>query len=144
MFASIAKRFEGQVLPAHFEKLLVREHQVSPDFASRIVGYFTEGAKESGIIAPDGTVNSNPQNITGEGALDAGDDLIGRIPKETEVKLSTIEVSTAFVRGYTIRITGPGIDTTVAIKDEEDLAIVEVTLKKVRKLLKTQQDPLLA
>jgi hypothetical protein len=138
LFAAIAKRFEGQVLPAHFEKLLIREHHVSEDFASRIVGYFTEGAKESGIIAPDGTVNSNPQNITGEGALVAGaEDLIGPINTPPELKPPT-DTSTAFIRGYTVRVTGPGIDSTIAIKDEEDLEIVEVTLKKVRKLLKVQ------
>jgi hypothetical protein len=41
LFASITKRFEGQILPAHFEKLLVREHQVQPDIASRLVCYYT-------------------------------------------------------------------------------------------------------
>src|SRR5437879_2821372 len=44
------------------------------------------------------------------------------------------------LRGYTVRITGPGIDSRISIKDEEDVDIVEVMLKKVRRLIKAQQD----
>lgn len=142
LFASIAKRFNGMILPTHFEKLLIREHSVNEDIASRMVSYFTEGAKDSGIIAPDGTVNANPNNITGDGALEAGaDDLIGDITApEPEVK--SAPSATPFVQGYTVRLTGPGMDSTIAIKDEDDVAIVESMLKKVRKLLNAQ-DPLM-
>ena len=39
-------------------------------------------------------------------------------------------------RLYIVRITGPGIDSRIAMKDEEDVDIVEAMLKKVRRLLK--------
>jgi hypothetical protein len=42
------------------------------------------------------------------------------------------------VRGYSVRITGPGIDSRIAIKDEDDVEIVEAMLKKVRRLLKAE------
>ena len=50
------------------------------------------------------------------------------------------DVSVPFIRGYTVRITGPGIDSRIAIKDEEDVDIVDIMLKKVRRLLKAQQE----
>jgi hypothetical protein len=141
LFASITKRFEGQQLPAHFEKLLIREHKVSEDFASRIVGYYTEGAKESGIIDANGRVNSNPQaGPTGPGPDDK-QPYKGPLPIESEPK-TPLELAPSTVLGYTVRITGPGIDATVQIKDEEDLEIVEITLKKVKRLI-TAKDPLM-
>jgi hypothetical protein len=139
LFLNIAKRFQNQVIPPHFEKLLVREHQVSDDFASRIVGYFTEGAKESGILAPNGTINLSPNNITGRGDLQAGTDSAGPVIDDPDIEIEddiTPMVDTKFVRGYSVRITGPGIDSRIAIKDEDDVDIVEAMLKKVRKLLK--------
>ena len=48
------------------------------------------------------------------------------------------DVSVSFVRGYSVRITGPGIDSRIAIKDEDDVEIVEAMLKKVRRLLKAE------
>jgi len=48
--------------------------------------------------------------------------------------------STAFVGGYTVRITGPGMDSTIAIKDIDN---VDIMLKMVRRLL-AEKDPLLS
>jgi hypothetical protein len=144
LFAAITKRFEGQVLPTHFEKLLIREHDVSEDFASRIVAYYSEGAKESGILAPNGTINSNPKHVTGDGDLNAGTDSAGPIVSEDEPVTRMDTTVSSSKRGYTLRIFGPGIDSTINLKDEDDLEIVEATLKKVRRLLKAQQDPLLS
>jgi hypothetical protein len=137
LFLSIAKRFQGQVLPPHFEKLLVREHDVAEDFASRLVTYFTEGAKESGILSPNGIINLTPSNtgianIT-EGTDSAPAEIVGGvIQAEADNDLS------AFIRTYSVRITGPGIDSRISIKDEEDVDIVEAMLKKVRRLVKNQ------
>jgi hypothetical protein len=143
LFADITQRFEGQVLPAHFEKLLIREHDVSEDFASRIVAYYTEGAKESGILAANGIINSIAINVTGPtgpSPLDTPRDLFGPVPSEEPKPIAEAPTK----RGYTIRIFGPGVDSTINLKDEDDLEIVEATLKKVRRLLKAQQDPLMS
>jgi hypothetical protein len=144
LFASIAKRFEHQQLPPHFEKLLIREHQVTEDLASRVAGYFSEGAKESGILQSDGTINAWPKSVTlapGTGGASFQADA-SAVSSSAVAPPSGSEPSTAFVPGYTVRITGPGMDSTIAIKDDDDVVIVESMLKKVRKLL-AAQDPLL-
>lgn len=136
LFASIADRLNGQQIPSHFEKLLIREYDVSPDVAGRLVGYFTDGARDAGIIGPGGTIampsagGNNTANATASRPADN---------HESEQE-SEPDSSVAFVRGYSVRITGPGIDSRIAIKDEDDVDIVEAMLKKVRRLLKTQQE----
>lgn len=134
LFEAIVNRLQGQTIPGHFEKLLVREHDVAADTAPRIVSYFTEGARQAGILnsngiingaaAPSGSVQAQPTSPVSDG---------GNPQDETEA-----DVSAPFIRGYTVRITGPGIDSRIAIKDEDDVDIVDIMLKKVRKLLKQE------
>ena len=139
LFTSIAKRFENQTLPTHFEKLLIREHQVSADLASRVAAYFEEGAREAGIMQADGTINAWPKNTAAATAL------AGAFPQALSGSTSSgsvlmtdssEEASTELGADYTVRITGPGMDTKIAIKDEDDVEIVEIMLKKVKKLLR--------
>jgi hypothetical protein len=138
LFASIAKRFQNQLIPTHFEKLLIREHDVPEDIASRIVGYFNEGAKESGILAPNGIITISP-DPTGTADIHEGTDSAGAAVEDPSSAVEPdTDVSTTFIRSYSVRITGPGIDSRIAIKDEEDVDIVEAMLKKVRRLVKNQ------
>jgi hypothetical protein len=145
LFSAIAKRFEYQTLPPHFENLLVREHGVPHDIAQRMVGYFQEGAKMTGILQSDGTINAWPKNITvmpgtGEGTFQASSSAIGApsMPQPSPDDQPT--PSNAL--GYSMRIIGPGIDTSIAIKDLDDLDIVDIMIKKIRKQL-AAEDPLL-
>ena len=41
---------------------------------------------------------------------------------------------------FSVKIQGPGINSTLVIREEEDLDIVEVMLKKVRKKLLEGQE----
>jgi hypothetical protein len=143
LFQSIAKRFQNQLIPPHFENLLIREHHVAEDFASRLVSYFNEGAKESGVLASNGTINISPTALTiGVGAIHEGPDRPATAVDDPDIEIEddTGVVDTKFVRGYSVRITGPGMDSRIAINDEDDVDIVEAMLKKVRKLLKLGDD----
>jgi hypothetical protein len=138
LFAAVATRLQGQQIPPHFEKLLIREHGVPEDTASRVAGYFTEGARDAGIIGAGGVIAiPGPGSTTGTQAPTTAPMLEGDNPSDD----ADVEASVPFVRGYTVRITGPGIDSRIAIKDEDDVDIVEAMLKKVRRLLKQQQEP---
>jgi hypothetical protein len=155
LFLAITKRFEGQVLPTHFEKLLIREHDVGEDYASRIVAYYTEGAKAAGILGADGQINSNPDEpVVPTGPTGPTGPATTKPPGDSFSEFfkplfnnpggdKATPASEATKRGYTVRIFGPGIDSTINIKDEDDLEIVDATLKKVRRLLKPAKDPLL-
>jgi hypothetical protein len=147
LFTEIAKRFEHQQLPPHFEKLLIREHQVSEPLASRVCGYFIEGAKEAGILQSDGSVNAWPQNVTltpgtGSASLQAGGTSTTASATMTLTPSPEPEPPESVTDGYTVRITGPGMDSKIRIKDVDDIAIVNITLKKIEKLI-TAEDSLL-
>jgi len=47
-------------------------------------------------------------------------------------------VTTLVATNFNVRITGPGIDSTITIKEVDDLDIVEAMLKKVRRLVIAQ------
>lgn len=140
LFDSLAKRLNGQTVPSHIEKLLIREHDVVDEMAARVADYFTEGGRDSGIVTGSGMVNADQQNITitpgtGNTSLQA------QAASAASATPSDVPpVSPVTVRGYTVRVTGPGIDSTIAIKDEDDVLIVESMLKKVRKLLAVEDE----
>ena len=47
-------------------------------------------------------------------------------------------VTTLVATNFNVRITSPGIDSTITIKEVDDLDIVEAMLKKVRRLVIAQ------
>lgn len=113
----------------------IKEHGVAENIASRIVLYFNEGARDAGLIGPGGVIAMPDNGTSAQPTKDAPAASERDDPQDDE----DADVSTPFIRGYTVRITGPGIDTRIAIKDEENIEIVDVTLRKVRRLLKAQQ-----
>ena len=138
LYGAIVKRLEGQTVPPHFEKLLIREYDVASEFASRLALYFNEGIRDAGLIGPGGVIQ-NPDGGTSA--------VLGRPPAIMDQQETTLDpsensdmpIAVPVANGYTVRITGPGIDSKIAIRDEEDIEIVDVTLRKVRRLLKHQQ-----
>jgi hypothetical protein len=161
LFQQLAQRLSGKPLPeAYFEKLMMKEYQVPQEIASRVAGYFTEGAKDVGLLGADGIlanpsssvalpsdfpiVDSAPTGPTGPsmpiehrfvggGSMSAGGS--GAMGHGTVVGGS---VSTLVATNFNVRITGPGIDSTITIKEVDDLDIVEAMLKKVRRLVIAQ------
>jgi hypothetical protein len=59
--------------------------------------------------------------------------MTGHMSAHGALALSTPAPLTA--TNFNVRITGPGIDSTITIKEVDDLDIVEITLKKVRRLV---------
>jgi hypothetical protein len=145
LFDAIAKRLDGKPIPGHFENLLIREYSVPEDDASKVAGYFVEGARMSGIVGAGGVISvgsngppastsstivptsatSFPQN---QFATDLEDVASGLAPLPTKNQDC-----------MTVRIVGLGMDEKVNIETEEDLEIVEVLLKKARRLLKNKE-----
>src|SRR6185369_3018969 len=71
LFANIAKRLEGQPVPSHFEKLLIREYGVGEEIAGRLVGYFTDGARDAGLISANGTIAASTATVITGAAKEA-------------------------------------------------------------------------
>ncbi|MDF1643417.1 MAG: hypothetical protein P1U80_04460 [Pseudomonadales bacterium] len=135
LFLEIYERFKSQKLPIEiFDKLLIREFQVNQQVASRVAKYFIDGAKATKLLNGDNTfhlLSVTPEEPESEGTEDSPIDLIDY--SDTNLDDEPIEIIDA--NEFSVRITGPGINSTIAIREEEDLDIVEVMLKKVRKKL---------
>jgi len=142
LFKDIYERFKQQQLPVGiFDKLLIREFDVNQQVASRVAKYFVEGAKATGLLKGDNTfAPMDGEEIEDEDLLDdedggdAGSDSTSSTRADSEVPLPSHDHGE-----FSVRIIGPGMNSTIAILEEEDLDIVEVMLKKVRKKLSEAQ-----
>lgn len=143
LFNAVFERFEGIELPlSHFEKLLIREFEVPDNMASRVSKYFVEGAKLCYLLGTDNILRRSENAERDNGALtyDALEDT-----SPTSISAHNLEQSTAASslgpkiseqkssKGYSVRISGPGIDSLIEINEAEDLTIVQAMLNKVAK-----------
>lgn len=138
LFRAIVERFDGRALPVeHFEKLLIREFGVPADLASRISQYFLQGAKEAGILSASGQVSR--ASAEGEQPLDADDGDAGEGEADThgseDLSVATRARVDASIDEFSISFRGPGLNSTIVVRGEEDLLIVSAMLKKVSKAL---------
>ena len=131
VFRQIVDRFGGRKLPVDLlDKLLIREFEVGEPLAARVARYFVEGARLTGLLGPDNTL-AKP-NGTGTNTDDNKDDE-DQGKHEQQDKMGGLESPTA--SDFVIRFKGPGLDSTVTVAEEDDLAIVEAVLAKIRKKL---------
>lgn len=148
LFREICARFENKPIPVnHFEKLLVREFDVPDQMGSRVAKYFLEGAKQCNLLSPDhvvrtGQVHEGDEDDAADGGADKEDVDMNQPPLAETQPLATGSGQIAMASqnpprsgGYSVRITGPGMDSVISINDEEDLLIVKAMLKKVEKRL---------
>jgi hypothetical protein len=156
LFQAIYARFSNRPLPiAHFEKLLIREFEVPDQVASRVGGYFIEGAKQCGLLSEGNVLCSD---------IPSTDEVIENGKSEDEIESSSSTESQPTQTGvlpygpltgathstsldhqrtaelepegkFTVRIKGPGMDSLIVINEEEDLIIVRAMLKKVERRL---------
>jgi hypothetical protein len=142
LFRAIYERFVGKEIPiSHFEKLLIREFEVPEDWSSRIASYFIDGAKQSGLLGENnrlidcslsGTPNDPEGNKTAVGNPDAVDTQpLSTPPQEKD------DPTAPHQKLYVIRVTGPGINSTIEVHEAEDMLIVQAMLKKVEKALQS-------
>jgi len=138
LFQKIYDRFKGSKLPVDiFDKLLIKEFGVSERMASRVKKYFIEGAKTVGLLTPDNMVISSAESYN----KSIDDDLEAPFDKlESETANSEKQVYGLSRDSYSVKIFGPGINSTISIIEKEDLEIVEKMLEKIKKRLQDEQD----
>jgi hypothetical protein len=132
VFARLYERFKGKELPiSMLEKMLIKEYEVDDNAASRIKKYFIEGAKSIGLL--DG------QNILLE--LTVSQNNIESEPEEVQIVPETTPINTnesgvislSDLDEFIFHITGPGVNTRIAIREEEDFIIVDAMIRKIKK-----------
>jgi hypothetical protein len=138
LFQKIYDRFKGQKLPVDiFDKLLIKEFNVSERMASRVEKYFIEGAKEIGLLTSDNMVIASAETCnkpTDEDSESQFDKL------ESETTNFEKQAYSSPQGSYSVKIFGPGMNSTISIMEEEDLEIVEKMLAKIKKKLHEKQD----
>ena len=139
LFKEIHNRFLGKKLPVeHFENLLIRECDVPQQLASRVAGYFIEGGKQTGLIDSEYKLIGDEETETSDeqennDTNDRSDTESDNINDVTSTQL--LPDGKGEKESFSVRIKGPGIDSIIAVNEEEDLLIVQAMLKKVEKQL---------
>ncbi len=148
LFASIFERFENKPLPlSHFDKLLIREHGVPDNVASRVSKYFIEGAKECGLLGEGNILARSVDSVdeiieNGENNGNKSDPIQHPVDTPNVHSITPVETShPAEEEGkFSVRIKGPGMDSLIVVNEEEDLLIVKAMLKKVEKRLAAEDN----
>jgi len=132
IFEAISKRFGGRELPIdHFDRLLIREFNVSDDIAPRVAAYFIDGARQAGLLNPDNSLGDSFGSMHESGEEE---------DKETFDSTPAASKDAPEEAGsYSVTFRGPGLSSTVTLSDESDLAIVEAMLKKISKAINVKQ-----
>lgn len=145
LFRNIYDRFVGKEIPiTHFEKLLIREFEVPDDWASRIASYFVDGAKQSGLLGENNRlIDIAPGESSGEeeqvnAQSDNSQEINTRASQPAQPQEKDEAVS-AHQKVYVVRVTGPGINSTIEVHEPEDMIIVQAMLKKVEKALQSSE-----
>ena len=140
LFNQVFTRFQQNgELPDILTKVLIREFDVNENLASAIRHYFIKGAIESGLLSEDGKfVESDVADRDGEQT--SIHDEVGYQAHAPQ----PIATSVAADGEFNITIDGPDLNSTFAIREPDDLLIVDAMLKEVRRKLEaagTQRPP---
>jgi len=134
VFTRLYERFKGKELPiGMLEKMLIKEYSVDDNSASRIKKYFIEGAKLTGLLnAQNQLISYDLGNVEAENIETEEVQIIQEnsniINQETNPTLSLSDLDE-----FVFHITGPGINSKIAIREDEDFIILEAMIRKIKK-----------
>ncbi len=121
-----------------FDKILIREFDVVKKDASKVKGYFIEAAKLVKLLNPDDSFNELNQGNKPEDNEEDVEQTTEIIQQQTMQPKSTLISNSG---NYVIDISGPAINQTIEIVEEDHLTLVEAALGIIkRKLLKREED----
>jgi hypothetical protein len=134
VFSRLYERFKGKELPVSMlDKMLIKEYDVDENVASRIKKYFIEGAKLTGLLNAQNHLISLDLNKSNEELGEVEElQVIQETPSVTS-DIPTNYISLSDLDEFVFHITGPGINSKVAIREEEDFIILEAMIKKIKK-----------
>ncbi|MGI4021055.1 MAG: hypothetical protein ACRYFA_06075 [Janthinobacterium lividum] len=145
VFSILYGRFKGRELPENMlDKILIREFGVEEITAGRVAGYFVEGLKTFGLLNGANVVEEiNEEQDRVEAIVEVKPITIAaKLESKKDQSLENVDASftNKKMELYELQLSGPGIQSKFTIEDEEDLAIAEAILKKIRKALKSESD----
>jgi hypothetical protein len=131
VFRRVYERFLGKSIPVDIlDKLLIREFAVPEAVAARVGEYFLEGARRCKLLDDAGVLVDEASGATSSSSPPNPD-----VPPAATVAPQTEERAGCYV----IRITGPGISSSIEVGAEDDLRIVDAVLSRIRRSLTAQE-----
>lgn len=131
-FKEIFLKYHNVKLPISIlDKALVKEFGVDKKLSKRVAKYFIDGAKEVNLLNEDNTFN---RIGNANESLEKNENIsqIKQIKKTGELIEEDYSGSDKFI----VHIFGKGMNSTIEIKEIEDLDIVNAMLNKVKKNIK--------
>lgn len=144
LYATIAGRFAGIELPtAILDKVLMKEMGVDPKSAAEIAQRFIGGVKSLGLLENGVLVTGSQAQASGDDMENGATDEAVRASKEAEGEVIGTETSVGAMDGteFIVHITGPGMNSKLILREEEDMEIVNAMLKKVQRRLSSELTP---
>jgi len=141
VFRNLHQRFTGKSLPVSMlDKIMIREMGVDDKTASRVSGYFVKGLKDVDLLDGDKVLPISKKDESYKDNLDANfdDDEVDTQSSTTSLPTQHSVITSSDI--FTISITGPGVNNTFQITDEDDLEWVEVAIKKIKRTLQKQSN----
>lgn len=147
LFRSVYERFKGQKLPVeHFEKMLIKEFEVPDELASRVAGYFLEGAKQCDLLNGDNTLLADLRVVLTDDVVEEEKVSPFSVLQESSVVeentrengLKTTLPPSISDDDYHLSIRGPGTSFSIEIRDRDDLEIVQIMLKKIERAISSK------
>ncbi|MBI4825526.1 MAG: hypothetical protein HY807_03790 [Nitrospirae bacterium] len=135
LFHKIVQRFQSKNLPLDiFDKLLIKEFGVQEPIASRVAKYFVDGARSVALLHSDNKIATLVDLSSEEEAIKSDENAANNQTQQEQPKNDVLNTITEISQDkYSVNINGPGINSTIIILEEEDIGIVELMLKKIRK-----------
>ncbi|HWZ35979.1 MAG TPA: hypothetical protein VNW51_07440 [Mucilaginibacter sp.] len=129
VFARLYERFKDFELPiGMLDKMLIKEYEVDDNMASRIKKYFVEGAKSVGLLNAQNRFNNFDAPLSVVEESPSGDEQIVVSEGHNGAVISLSDLDE-----FVFHITGPGVNSRIAIREEEDFIILEAMIKKIKK-----------
>ncbi len=133
LFQEVYDKYKVVGLPVDvLDKALVREFGVPEKYATRTSTYFINGAKFVKLLNEDNTFASI-----------AGSNLQTSSQGQEETPGAVVvdkQEQPVFADVYSIKILGPGVDTTISLTEESDFEIIDAVLKKVKNKVSIKKD----
>lgn len=139
VFNDLYNRFVGKELPINIlENLLIREYDVEENVASRVSKYFTDGLRELELIDSNNVLKEfDEKKREDQKPKNKDQHQVEKSETVSTEKNNTDEIITDqdSTKPYTVHIYGPGINSKINIRDEDDLVIVNAFLNKIKRYL---------
>lgn len=145
LYRKIYDKFKGKELPIDMlSRLLIREYGVEEEMASRLAGYFVEGARSCEILIDNKLIDVDGSSDSGNGSMEKKNEVannpVDLKPKEennNDLQKAHTPVMSVNDETYVIHIQGPGINSKLAVAEPEDFIILEAMISKLKKKMKS-------